>query len=122
MDLNLTNRFEDTSRVIGSIVTSNYIPQAMATFGYLKESNPHLPYLVLIIGERADIESDLPKGPHWMFWDELLDVTARDRLARSRSIDTSFVEANSAKSDCAPGEQLAGARSLQWWCCSHAAF
>jgi SAM-dependent methyltransferase len=82
MTFTTINEYENARRLVGSIVTSNYISQAMVTFGYLKETNPSLPYLVLIIGERSTIESDLPKGPRWMFWDELIEESARYQLAK----------------------------------------
>jgi hypothetical protein len=69
------------TRVVASIVTSNYISQAMVTFGYLKETNPGIIYIVLIIGERSAIESKLPNGPYWMFWDELVNESDRSSLA-----------------------------------------
>jgi hypothetical protein len=75
-------QLESAPRVIGSIVTSNYISQAMVTFGYLKETNPCLPYLVLIIGERSTVECNLPKGPHWIFWDQIMNETEREQLAK----------------------------------------
>lgn len=68
-------------KVVASIVTGNYIPQAMTTFEYLQKSNPYLPYLVLIIGERGELESRLPNGPTWMFWDELTSEEERNNLA-----------------------------------------
>jgi len=53
----------------------------MVTFGYLKETNPGIIYIVLIIGERSAIESKLPNGPYWMFWDELVNESDRSSLA-----------------------------------------
>ncbi len=82
MTLTTTNGFEGTPRVIGSIVTSNYISQAMVTFGYLRETNPFIPYIVLIIGERSATKRHLPKGPRWIFWDELINEPARVQLAK----------------------------------------
>jgi hypothetical protein len=48
---------------IASIITSNYIPQALTLYSYLQESNPETSLLVLIIGDRGCSPDNLPPGP-----------------------------------------------------------
>lgn len=65
------------------MVTSNYIAQAYVVFTYLRESNPDVSYVVLVVGERPEASSQLPEGPQWIYWDELLDQESRWTLARN---------------------------------------
>lgn len=71
-----------SQNAVASIVTSNYIPQALTLYSYIKESNPETSFLVLVIGERDCMPQDLPQGPIWICWHELLDQETRLRLAR----------------------------------------
>jgi SAM-dependent methyltransferase len=71
-----------TSRAITSIITSNYIPQALTLYSYIKESNPDTSHLVLIIGEVDISPRDLPEGPEWIYWDTIYNKETRLHLAR----------------------------------------
>ena len=66
---------------ITSVITLNYIPQALTLFSYIKESNPDVSHLVLIIGEEDCLPSNLPEGPEWICWDAIYDQETRLRLA-----------------------------------------
>ena len=72
---------ETSQNAIASIITSNYIPQALTLYSYIQESNPTTSFLVLIIGERDCIPQDLPPGPEWICWDEFVDQETRINLA-----------------------------------------
>ena len=72
---------ETSQNAIASIITSNYIPQALTLYSYIRESNLTTNFLVLIIGERDSIPQDLPLGPEWIFWEELLNEETRINLA-----------------------------------------
>jgi len=67
---------------ITSIITSNYIPQALTLYSYIQESNPDTSFLVLILGERNSLPQDLPPGPEWIYWDVLLNQETRMKLAK----------------------------------------
>lgn len=66
---------------IAAIVTSNYIPQALTLYSYIKESNPEQDYIVLVIGEKQDAVGPLPTGPQWIYWEALVDQERRIALA-----------------------------------------
>lgn len=70
-----------TTHAITSIITSNYIPQALTLFSYIKESNPDVSHLVLILAEADCLSSNLPEGPEWICWDAIYDQETRLRLA-----------------------------------------
>jgi hypothetical protein len=70
-----------TTNAITSIITSNYIAQALTLYSYIKESNPNTHFLVLIIGEADVLPRELPKGPEWIYWDEIYDKETRLSLA-----------------------------------------
>lgn len=72
---------QESENAVASVVTSNYIPQALTLYSYIKETNPNTSYLVLIIGERDQMPKQLPAGPEWIYWDELADHDTRYRLA-----------------------------------------
>jgi SAM-dependent methyltransferase len=72
---------ESSQNAIASVITSNYIPHALTLYSYIQESNPNTSFLVLIIGERDCTPQDLPPGPEWIFWDELLNKEARINFA-----------------------------------------
>lgn len=67
---------------IASIITSDYIAEAACCYSYIKESNPGVPYIVMLIGEAADFVHDLPEGPRWIWWEELYCKEARLALAQ----------------------------------------
>jgi lipopolysaccharide biosynthesis glycosyltransferase len=69
------------THAITSIITSNYIAQALTLYSYIKESNPNTHFLVLIIGEADVLPRQLPEGPEWMYWDTIYDKETRLRLA-----------------------------------------
>ncbi|MCP9860388.1 MULTISPECIES: methyltransferase domain-containing protein [unclassified Cyanobium] len=71
-----------TKHAITSIITSNYIPQALTLYSYIQESNPETSFLVLVLGERDSLPQALPLGPEWIYWDELLNQETRMRLAK----------------------------------------
>jgi len=69
------------SRAIASIVTSNYLAHALSLYTYIQDHASECHYLVLIIGEQADLPRDLPTGPEWITWDRVLaDKDARSNL------------------------------------------
>ncbi len=70
------------THAITSIITPNYIPQALTLYSYIKESNPGTSHLVLIIGESDCVSQDLPDGPEWIYWDMIYGREERLRLAR----------------------------------------
>jgi SAM-dependent methyltransferase len=67
--------------IVASIITADYISQAITAFWYLQESNPQTSYYVLIIGKRDNVISHLPCGPVWIFWEELLEKSYAEYLA-----------------------------------------
>ncbi|MEA5416908.1 class I SAM-dependent methyltransferase [Synechococcus sp. BA-132 BA5] len=68
-------------RAIATVITSNYIPQALTLYTYIIESNPETSFVVLIVGESADLPETLPSGPEWICWDAILEEEVRLRLA-----------------------------------------
>ena len=71
-----------TKHAITSIITSNYIPQALTLHSYIQESNPETSFLVLVLGERDSLPQALPPGPEWIFWEDLLNQEMRMKLAK----------------------------------------
>jgi len=69
------------NHAITSIITSNYIPQALTLYSYIKESNPEASHLVLIIGDSDCWPQDLPEGPEWIWWDTIYNEETRLHLA-----------------------------------------
>jgi SAM-dependent methyltransferase len=72
---------ESSQNAIASIITSNYIPQALTLYSYIQESNPAVDFLALVLGERDSMPQDLPPGPEWIYWDEFVDRETRFKLA-----------------------------------------
>jgi len=71
-----------TRNAIAAIVTSNYIPQALAMHSYVKESNPGVSCIVVIVGEATITSEEMPRGPEWMWWDSIIpDRNRRLELA-----------------------------------------
>lgn len=70
------------THAIASIITCNYIAQALTLYSYIKDSNPDVSHLVLIIGETDVLPQDLPAGPEWIYWDVIYDKEKRFHLAR----------------------------------------
>ena len=69
------------THAITSIITPDYIPQALTLNSYIKESNPDTSHLVLIIGEADCLPRDLPQGPEWICWDAIYEKKTRLHLA-----------------------------------------
>jgi len=69
------------NHAITSIITGNYVPQALTLYSYIKESNPGARYLVMIIGEPDCMPKELPEGPEWIYWDAIYTKEERLRLA-----------------------------------------
>lgn len=68
---------------ITTIVTSDYISQAWSLYTYATEQSNKTDFIVLVIGERSLLESKLPKGPTWMFWDELINSPSKRKYLAS---------------------------------------
>ena len=71
------------TRAIASIVTVNYIAQAIAVSYYLSETNPGLDYIVLVVGNSGDLPASLPDSIKWICWDEIVNSSDRMLLASS---------------------------------------
>jgi hypothetical protein len=69
------------THAITSIITSNYIAQALTLYSYIKESNPDTHFLVLVIGEPDILPQELPPGPEWIYWSAIYDQETRLHLA-----------------------------------------
>lgn len=70
------------THAITSIITCNYVAEALTLYSYIKDSNPEVNHLVLIIGESDISPKDLPEGPEWIYWDAIYDKETRLQLAR----------------------------------------
>ena len=71
------------TRAVASIVTVNYIAQAIAVSYYLSETNPGLDYIVLVVGNSEDLPASLPDSIKWICWDEIVNYSDRMLLASS---------------------------------------
>lgn len=71
------------TRAVASIVTVNYIAQAIAVSYYLSETNPGLDYIVLVVGNREDLPASLPSSIKWICWDKIVNSSDRMLLASS---------------------------------------
>jgi hypothetical protein len=72
---------QSATHAITSVITSNYIAQALTLYAYIKESNPDSSFLVMIVGEAIVSPRDLPEGPEWIYWDAIYDNQTRLQLA-----------------------------------------
>jgi SAM-dependent methyltransferase len=72
---------QTTNHAITTIITSNYINQALTLHSYIKENEPTASHLILIISESDCMPKDLPEGPEWICWDVIYDKETRLRLA-----------------------------------------
>ena len=72
---------QTATHAITSIITPNYISQALTLYAYIKESNPNTSHLVMIVGEEVVSPRDLPEGPEWIYWDQVYDKETRLHLA-----------------------------------------
>jgi hypothetical protein len=70
-------RMSDNPLAIAAIVTSNYLPQAMALYSYISESNPDASYIVMLVGESDELSEDLPNGPEWIWWERVIPDSER---------------------------------------------
>lgn len=66
---------------VTSIVTTDYIPNALVLSSYLREANPEIQYIALIVAERDDIPDNLPNSTEWLCWDEIVNKVDRFNLA-----------------------------------------
>lgn len=69
------------SHAITSIITPDYIPQALVLYSYIKESNPDTRYVVLIISEADCLPRNPPQEPEWICWDTIYKKETRLQLA-----------------------------------------
>ena len=66
---------------VASIVTVNYIANAIAVSYYLRESNPGLDYVVLVLANSDDLPKTLPNSVKWICWDKIVNQCDRVALA-----------------------------------------
>ena len=68
---------------VASIVTADYIANAIAVSYYLSETNPRLDYVVLVVANFEDLPESLPDSVRWICWDQIVNSSDRISLASS---------------------------------------